>query len=116
MEKAKVSERRERPRVKSEWPVTVVLSYCQIEGVVHNISPLGAYISLEKSSPLERNFFVIIKPPNHRTLSVSAQIRWTETFTSDKGELLRGVGVQFVNITETDSQFLHDLITSFYLV
>jgi len=116
MKKAKVFERRERPRIKNKWLVTVVLSASQIEGEVDNISPLGAHICLEKSFPLERSFLVIIKPPNRPALSVRAEIIWTETFTSDGGELRTGVGVKFVHITEADSQFLHDLVASFYIV
>ena len=116
MKKAKVFERRGRPRVKNKWPVSVVLSDSQIEGEVENISPHGAYICLEKSFPLEESFLVVIKPPNRRTLSVSAEIIWTETFTSNDGELRTGVGVKFVRISEADSQFLHDLVASFYIV
>lgn len=116
MKQAKVFERRERPRVKNKWPVAVMLSHSQIEGELDNISPLGAYICLEKSFPLERSFLVVIKPPNRQTLSVSAEIIWTETFSSDDGELRTGVGVKFLHISEPDSQFLHDLVASFYIV
>ena len=116
MKKDKVFERRERPRVKNKWSVSVVLSDRQIEGEVENISPLGAYICLEKSFPLEGRFLVVIKPPNRRTLSVSAEIIWIETFISDDGELRTGVGVKFVHISEADSQFLHDIVASFYIV
>jgi hypothetical protein len=116
MKKAKVFERRERPRVQNKWPVTLVLSDSQIEGELDNISPLGAHICVEKSFPLERSFLVIIKPPNRRTLSVRAEIIWTETFTSDDGELRAGVGVKFLHISAPDSQFLHDLVASFYIV
>jgi hypothetical protein len=116
MNRAKVLERRGRPRVKNKWPVTLVFSDSQIEGEVYNISPLGAYICLEKSFPLEGSFLIVIKPPNSRTLSVSAEIIWTETFTSDDGKLRTGVGVKFVHISDADSQFLHDLVTSFYIV
>jgi len=116
MKKANLLERRERPRVKNKWPVSVVLSDSQIEGEVENISPHGAYICLEKSFPLEGSFLVVIKPPNRRTLSVSAEIIWIETFISDDGELRTGVGVKFVHISEADSQFLHDIVASFYIV
>jgi len=116
VKQAKVFERRERPRVQNKWPVILVLPDSQIEGEVDNISPLGARICVEKSFPLERSFLVIIKPPNRQTLSVSAEIIWTETFSSDDGELRTGVGVKFLHISEADSQFLHDLVASFYIL
>ena len=116
IKKAKVFERRERPRVQNKWPVTVVLADSQIEGEVDNISPLGAHLCVEKSFPLGRSFLVIIRPPNRRTLSVRAEIIWSETFASDEGELRTGVGVKFLYISETDSQFLHDLVASFYII
>ena len=114
--KAEMFERRERPRVQNKWPVTVVLADSQIEGEVDNISPLGAHLCSEKSFPLGRSFLVIIRPPNRRTLRVKAEIIWTETFASDEGELRTGVGVKFLHISDADSQFLHDLVASFYIV
>lgn len=116
MKQAKVFERRKRPRVKNKWPVAVMFSESQIEGELDNISPLGAYVRLEKSFPLERSFLVIIKPPNRQTFSVSAEKIWTETFNSDDGELRTGAGVKFLHISEPDSQYLHDLVASFYIV
>jgi hypothetical protein len=116
MKKAKVLERRGRPRVQNKWPVILVLPDSQIEGEVDNISPLGAHLCVEKSFPLERSFLVIIRPPNRRTLSARAEIIWTETFASDEGELRTGVGVQFLQISDADSQYLHDLVASFYII
>ena len=109
-------ERRGRPRVKNKWPVTLVLSDSQIEGEVDNISPIGAFISLKESPPLAGSLRVVIKPPNRQTLNVRGEIIWSETFTSDEGELRTGVGVRFIHISEADSQFLHDLVASFYII
>lgn len=116
MKQAKVFERRERPRVKNKWPVAIMLSDSQIGGESDNISPHGAYICVEESFPLERSFLVVIKPPNRRTLSVRAEMIWTETVTSDDGKLRTGAGVKFLNISEADSQYLHDVVASFYIV
>ena len=93
-----------------------MLSDSQIEGEVDNISPIGAHLCVENSFPHERIFRVIIKPPNRQALSIIAELIWTETFTSEKGELRTGVGVKFLHISEADSQFLHDLVASFYIV
>ena len=93
-----------------------MLSDTQLEGEVLNISPRGAFICLEKLSQLEGSFFVFIKPPNRRTLSVRAEVIWTETDISDDGKQRSGVGVKFVHISEAESQFLHDLVASFYIV
>ena len=116
MKQAKVFERRERPRVKNKWPVAIMLSHTQIGGESDNISPHGAYICVEESFPLERSFLVVIKPPNRRTLSVRAEMIWTETVTSDDGKLRTGAGVKFLHISEADSQYLHDVMASFYIV
>ena len=115
MKQAKVFERRERPRVQNKWPVILVLPDSQIAGELDNISPHGAYICVERSFPLERSFLVVIKPPNRQTFSVSAEVIWTETISSDD-ELRTGAGVKFLHISEPDSQFLHDLVASSYIV
>lgn len=116
MKTAKASERRQKPRVESTWPVALKLREGEISGVVENISPIGAFIAVKDSPQLKGSFRMIIKPPNCQTLSVTAEVVWTTIFTHDEREPCLGVGVRFVHISEGDSQFLYELVVSFYIV
>ena len=116
MKTATASERRQQPRVKSNWPVALTLPEGQVTGVVENISPSGAFISVKGSPQLEGNFRMVIKPPNRQALSATVRVIWTKIFTPHEVESCLGVGVKFVDMSQGDSQFLHDLVASFYIV
>ena len=110
-------ERRQRPRVKSGWPVTIATPGIQIEGEVENISPFGAFVILcQDSLSVEERFRMIIKPPNQRPLKVTGEVVWTQVLTHASGEPCRGMGVRFIHISKVDSQFLHDVVTSAFIL
>ena len=116
MKTSKASERRQKPRVASKWPVALTFPDGEISGVVENISPIGAFISVKDSPQLKGSVRMIMKPPNRQTLSVTAEVVWTTIFPADEREPCLGVGVRFVDISQSDSQFLHELVVSFYIL
>jgi hypothetical protein len=99
-------ERRRYPRTVVTWPVTVLTPQTQIEGQVENVSPVGAFISFAEAPPLEWDLRLIIKPPNHQTISAVAKVIWSTVLAPDEGSPCFGVGVEFTRISEGDRQFL----------
>ena len=69
-----VKERRRHPRTVVTWAVTVLTPQTQIEGQVENVSPVGAFISFAEAPPLEWDLRLIIKPPNHLTISAVGKV------------------------------------------
>lgn len=101
-----VQERRRHPRTAVKWPATVLTPQTQIESQIENISPSGAFISFAESPPLERDFRILIKAPNHQTISVVAKVIWSTVLSTGEGAPRFGVGVEFIRISEVDRQFL----------
>jgi len=99
-------ERRRHPRTTVKWPATVLTPQTQIEGQIENVGPVGAFISFTEAPPLEWDLRVIMKPPNHPTISAVAKVIWSTVLTTDGASPRFGVGVQFTRISEGDSQFL----------
>lgn len=101
-----LEERRRHPRAKVKWPATVLTPQTQIEGQVENVSSVGAFISFMEAPPLEWDLRLVIKPPNHPTISAVAKVIWSTVLPTDEGSPRFGVGVQFTRISEGDRQFL----------
>ncbi|HVP77517.1 MAG TPA: PilZ domain-containing protein [Thermodesulfobacteriota bacterium] len=99
-------DRRRYPRTVVTWPVTVLTPQTQIEGQVENVSSVGAFISFTEAPPLEWDLRLIIRPPNHQTISAVAKVIWSTVLTTDGGSPRFGVGVEFIRISEADRQFL----------
>ena len=101
-----VQERRRDVRTVVKWPTTVLTPQTQLEGQVENVSSVGAFISFTEAPPLEWDLRLVIKPPNHSTISAVAKVMWPTVLTTDGASPRFGVGVQFTRISEGDSQFL----------
>ena len=77
---------------------------------MENIGPIGAFvIPCKDSLPVGESFRMIIKPPNQKPLRITAEVIWTTVLTPATGEQCPGMGVQFIRISECDSQFLHNV-------
>ena len=116
METAGVHERRQRPRFRSEWPFRVTTPDTHVEGVVKNISPLGAFISAKELPALSEKFLLIIEPPHRQPLEVIGKVVWRVPLAASDGEPRIGSGVKFLHISEGDSKFLHDVVASVYII
>jgi len=101
-----LKERRRHPRAIVKWPATVLTPQTQIEGQIENVSSVGAFISFMEAPPLEWDLRLVIKPPNHSTISAVAKVMWPTVLTTNGGSSRFGVSVQFTRISEGDSQFL----------
>jgi len=86
MKTAAASARGRPPRVKRNWPVALTLAEGQVTGVVENVSPSDAFISVRESSQLEGHFRMVIKPPNRQAVSATSKVISTKIFTPDEVE------------------------------
>jgi hypothetical protein len=85
---------------------TVHTPQTQIDGQIENVSPVGAFISFSEAPPLEWDLPLIIKPPNHPTISAVVEVIWSTVLTTDEGSPRSGIGVKFTRISESDRQLL----------
>ena len=98
-------ERRGFPRAKLKWHVLTKENGKAIEGVTKDISPNGAYVCCAK--PLRLNIVVdmVIKAPD-KSLSVKAEVVWSNIYGPDDEINPRGMGVRFLEISHEDRQII----------
>ena len=97
--------RRQNPRAKVSWPVTIQTEEGTIERATYNISPDGAFI--RGLSPLELHEVVdmTFSGPDH-PITVKARVVWTSSQVPPKEDMPRGVGVEFINISDEDREII----------
>lgn len=108
-----VTDAREFPRVKGNWPVVIITSRGAIIAETRNISPRGAFIFCERPLPAKEKIRVLIMFPNRRYLDVPAEVTWDYPYGSDKDETPCGMGVKFTEISEADREFISSLASGY---
>ncbi|MEE9610908.1 MAG: PilZ domain-containing protein [Desulfatiglandales bacterium] len=97
-------ERREFQRAEIDWPVNVESDQVSIEGKLKNIGVNGAFIDCEQISEPGERVTVTVFIPNHAPMQIIAEVVWTCM------AFPHGIGVQFVKISQEDSQLLSKAI------
>ena len=109
-ESAMEEERRQNPRARVNWPVTIQTEEGTIERATYNISPDGAFI--RGLSPLELNEVVdmTISGPDH-PITVKARVVWSSNQIPPGEDMPRGVGVEFINISDEHREIISSLVS-----
>jgi hypothetical protein len=104
-------ERRQYLRAKVSWPVTIRTEKETLERVTYNISPIGAFIC--GLSPLELHEVVdmIISAPDLQ-IEVKARVVWTSNQVPPEEDMPRGMGVEFINISDEHRELISSLVTA----
>ena len=105
-------ERRQHLRAKVSWPVTIKTEEETLERVTYNISPIGAFIC--GLSPLELHEVVdmIISAPELQ-IEVKARVVWTSNQVPPEEYMPRGMGVEFVKISDDDQETITSFLSEF---
>ena len=103
-------ESRQHQRAKVSWPVTIQSEEGTIERLTYNISPDGVFI--RGLSPLELHEVVdmVISAPEH-SITVKARVVWTSSQVPPKEDMPRGVGVEFINISDEHQEIISSFIS-----
>ena len=102
-------ESRQHQRGNVSWSVTIQTEEGTIERATYNISPEGAFI--RGLSPLELHEVVdmTISGPDH-PITVKARVVWTSSQVAPKEDMPRGVGVEFINISDEDREIISSFV------
>jgi len=102
-------EGRQHQRAKVSWPVTIQTEEGTIERATYNISPHGAFI--RGLSPLELYEVVdmTFSGPDH-PITVKARVVWSSSQVPPKEDMPRGVGVEFINISDEDREIISSFV------
>jgi len=93
-------EKRQYPRVRIRWPVSITSSQVLLKGVTRDISPGGLSIHLEKS--LEISIPLTISTTiatGGDTLELTGEVVWSKSNGFDNESTLPSIGVQFIAIS-----------------
>lgn len=104
-------ERRQFPRVKVTWPVTMLTTQGPIEGEVMNISLGGAFVHCHEQPDFNETFRMVIKIPHSRQfLRATARMARSSIYNPDDADELPGIGIRFVEISEDDRQYIREVV------
>ena len=98
-------ENRAYPRAMLKWAVLAKVDGKVIEGVTKDISVSGAYVCCAKPLKLNVVLNMIIKAPD-KSLSVKAEVVWSNIYGPDDNINPRGMGVRFLTISGEDRKVI----------
>ena len=100
-----VEENRVYPRAKLKWIVLRKVDGKVSEGVTKDISVSGAYVCCAKPLRLNEVVDMVIKAPD-KSLSVRAEVVWSNIYGPDDDINPRGMGVRFLEISGEDRKVI----------
>jgi len=98
-------ENRVYPRGRFKWAVSAKVDDRVIEGVTKDISVSGAYVCCANPLRLNVVFDMLIKAPD-KSLSVKAEVVWSNIYGPDDSINPRGIGIRFLAISEEDRKII----------
>ena len=104
-------ERREYPRIKARWPVTIITDQTTIEGESINITFSGLFVRCGERIEENEICQLIIKIPGRDPIVVKAHMIWSNLGSAGKKDHLSGMGFSFFKITEEDRHFFEEMIS-----
>jgi hypothetical protein len=90
-------DRRIYPRADVRWPVSAVTAEGSLEGETINLSMMGAFICCTRPLGLNETVALTINiPDSDHSLTVRAQVVWSNVCVSGDEESQNGMGVRFI--------------------
>ena len=111
MDTSKSPKRHHLSRTEVKWQVYFFTPHGEIKGETVNISLEGVMVSCQDLPPLEDNFRLVLKPPDHHPLNITGKVVWTTICNPVSGANSIGVDIQFVSISDKDRLYLQGMIT-----
>ncbi len=98
------TERRHHARAEIRWPVTIATAQEVVEANLRNLGAGGAYIHCDQAPAPGESVTITIRPPGSSPITISAEVVWA-------GKVLAlGMGVRFIEISESDRQFISSAV------
>ena len=108
------TERREYPRARAKWAVTMLIGETEIEGVIENYTPKGLFVSCEQFPQIEGSVRLVIKIPGRATMNAAGKVMWSTIIEDSESGARLGVGIEFTEISEADLQYLYETMKEYH--
>jgi Tfp pilus assembly protein PilZ len=110
-QKSHGEEKRQHPRVAISWAAMLEPPYEGLKIQLKDISIGGAFVVCGKPLPPKEKIRLCIKIPDQEELLLNAQVVWSNTNVPQERVINRGMGIQFVQNTNTARQRLEKAIS-----
>jgi hypothetical protein len=104
-------ERREHPRIKAKWPVTIITDRTTIEGEAINITFSGLFVRCKERLQENEICQLILRIPGRDPIIVKGNMIWSNLDGAEMKDHLSGMGFSFFKITEEDLEFFKEMIS-----
>jgi len=94
-----------RPKPALKWPISAEVGNAVIHGETREINLSGAFIRCRKPLSLNQVFDMVVDTPE-KSLSIKAEVIWSNIYGPDDRITPRGMGVRFVNISHEDRKLI----------
>ena len=106
-------EKRRHTRVGIIWPVSMETSQGVKGAKTKDISLGGAFIVCQNPLPLKEQFPMTIDVPDQGSLTLAAEVVWSNSNVPDDKIVTRGMGLRFIQNTDKDLESLKTAISNF---
>ena len=93
-----------------EWPVWVEAAGKTIEATTKKISLFGAFVACPEPFDINEELTLNIKIEGREPIVIGAKVTWNNRHAEKTPKLVRGMGVNFIRISNGDRQFIKDEI------
>ncbi len=110
-------ERRVHRRVRTRWATTLATSQGPVDGITRNVSIDGAFLYYNHPDPqalplrADDRVDVVFDIPGDRQIRASARVAWSDVLAVEESSTLLGIGLQFLDVSHKDRDFLLKTIT-----
>jgi uncharacterized protein (TIGR02266 family) len=104
------AERRRAPRVKIAADVSFNTDHNFYAGLTNDLSEGGIFIATFENLPEGTNLDLTLTLPEYGTIEARGVVRWIRTPHSFNQDFPAGIGVQFVDLKETDRAAIQTFI------
>jgi hypothetical protein len=106
---------RSAKRIECLWPARVESGGRQMEALLVTLGLAGAFVNCRRPLPVGRALRILIADPPGRSapIALTGTVTWNNAGVADEEVVHRGMGVRFVDLSETDRRSLDGLIEAF---
>ena len=105
------TEKRNNPRIKVKWPITIYTKKGPVRGESRNITSAGIFIHCKEELRLNEVCRMRIRPPQKQSVDVEGELIWTNLDGLDSKGPYSGMGFSFVKCSEDDQRRLDEVIS-----
>ena len=103
-------DQRRHPRLAVSWSATMEIGRMSVKVRLKNISLGGAFVICHDPVPLNEKLRIYIEVPDQDRLALNAEVVWSNMNMPEAKVIHRGLGVKFVQNTETARSRLEEAI------